>query len=317
MSNVEKLPKPPKKFYGFLPENRVLLHLAFFTAVVARIATSYDTAFPGKMTAIFIVTIYLVLAIIHRGNWKFLYTMSRRLRYYNKNVSPFLKRRYGISVQFKGVAPLFAFSEGEGKIAGHDKDFLLLGMNILDDIALGKHEAKLEPNDIMLAAEQDTTGSFKELERINDMDHTPKEFHPHEDIPLEEFEGHVNHAIYGYLAEMKQGRTLFNILTPDNSDEGLVASMEVVMDDEGNILYSQSDLKKLSDSLVFGVRMYTESLLMVIHQQQENATPTIAGVVFHENRYRELDTQELRELVKGGMGQSNENFRYVESIKEL
>lgn len=317
--------KPPRKNYGFLPSNIFIAHTTLFLLsfiVVGFGVFRYATEPELKLNFIFLMwvvafSIYLRTITSNWRNRQNIIRNSREMRYYQRRVIPFLKKRYGVTPNSKNADELSALFSGEGRVKGRNGSYIIRGVDAIDSTAEGKI-GSFDEDAVMLLKVIDHE-SILELPRADLKSHEPSKYSIVAQKPtLREFETTIELKFAEFVNQAKPGVTHFNVSYPDVSDSenGIQGTFKVAVDDEGLVVYSRQEMKKIIEAMVFGVRMYSQSLLVALRESNEN--PSVAGVVFTETNYANLSIEEMKNIMNQHKSEFKEdNFSFVAGVEEL
>lgn len=317
--------RKPKKRFGILPDSNLIAHLIVFAFFSISLIGSFINL-PDDFSAVdqfgiisrsIVVFLYVAFILINIRNLDIIYLNSRRLRYYRAVVLPHLKKRYGFKIKISGMHDLMLFGMVRAKLHGYE-NVGITGFGLIEQIADRETNEDLTSNDVLLVQDVENGEAREELPRSDYPGATLQRLvAAPEPISLEEFEYKVRIHIMDYISRAKPGQTDFTLVTPGD-ESGEVESnplqhLQIEVSDDGSVIFSGKDVDSLVGSIIFGVRLFSESLLVVSRSKNDGSKPTAAGVIFRENESRPLKAYTIRQLMNTG----DDAFTFVSSVEEL
>lgn len=318
----------PRQNFGFLPTGGFLAHcfIVVFILLLPLLFALWQlltNAYIAPLTAfsagfrLLLLFIYAKIIFFSGTSLGDLYMHSKKVRYVNKTLIPFLVKRYGIKVDVRGSENVWHFINGQ-PVTGYrgegkdDEQVRLIGWESVEEDASGR-PVDLEDN--VYLVEKLENELYSEFARVDNPDHESQTFHSTPgNVSLGATESFMYATIGEMLASLPQGTAMMTCF-PRNTDFGIKTSFAVFVDDDYCAHYSLKEFSSFIETVIFNTRLSDEAL-MICSLERDDKT-FFWGRVIHNFGYFELSVQALQRLSQQWEGFEPDNMVFVEKVSEI
>lgn len=323
--------KNPKKNFGIIPTGNflagVILVMAFL--VIPFILTSIKAITGAEIGTLeaFTTGARLIFLILYASIlWKKdkdslgIYDISKRTRYVQKTLIPFLNRKYGVKINAKSQQTLTRVALG-GHIEAQKDNTLLDDLHFMGWEEIEKIASTGEKNDelgnlVYLVTDHDEDGSLREIFPVGfkDGDQLTVYRSPQNIPTLAETETGVKNMVFDIISSLPVSETVIRCIAPSSNELPSVdAELRVSVDPGGAVSYSNEELKNIIESTVFNVRMSDTGMVVCLINTPDGKTYVSGRLVSNES-YSDVAAESLRHMAKA---EDTESMIFLDDLKSI
>lgn len=322
--------KNPKKNFGIMPTGNFLagvilvmgfLVIPFFVTCIKAATGAEITSIDAFATGARLVFLVLFASILHKRDKDSygLYAISKRIRYIQKTLIPFLNRKYGVKIKASDSQMLTRLAVG-GHIAaiknGRGVDDLhFMGWEEIENVAK-TGEANDDLGNLVYLVTDAEDGSLQEMEPVGYKEGDPIVVYrtPEARIPLAETETGIKNMIFDIISSLPVSHTVIRSCVPsDDEMPGVEAELRVSVEPGGIVSYSNDELKTMIESTVFNVRMSSTGLVVSLINTPDGKTYVSGRLVSNDN-YSDISGKSLRHMTKA---EDTESIIFLDDLKSI
>lgn len=325
--------KNPKKNFGVMPTGNFLagvilvmgfLVIPFITTCIKAVTGAEISGVEAFGTGARLVFLVLFASILHKKDKDSygIYAISKRLRYVQKTLIPFLNRKYGVKIKASDSQMLSRIALG-GHIAAVTAtkptkaidDLHFMGWEEIEKVATtGKKDDDLGSLVYLVTDTED--GSMQEIEPVGYKEGDPIVVYrtPQERISLAETETGIKNMIFDIISSLPVSQTVIRTCVPsDDEMPGVEAELRVSVEPGGIVSYSNEELKSMIESTVFNVRMSSTGLVVSLINTPDGKTYVSGRLVSNDN-YADISGKNLRHMTKA---EDTDSIIFLDDLKSI
>lgn len=251
-----------------------------------------------------------------------IYTISKRLRYVQKTLIPFLNRKYGVKIKASEGQALTRLALGghiaattSSKPAEAIEDLHFMGWEEIEKVA-----ETGQPNDdlgnLVYLVTDTEEGSLEEIKPVGYQEGDPIVVFrtPQPVTSLAETETGIKNMLFDIISSLPVSETVIRSIAPSSEElPGVDSELRVSVDPGGAVSYSNEELKNVIESTVFNVRMSDTGLVVSLINTPDGKT-YVSGRLVSNDSYSDVAGESLRHMAKA---EDNESMIFLDDLKSI